>query len=992
MAITNEEQDYAAELEAIRLEEAEIAAAEEAYMAEEELRMDQSEAIVSSINREPLEYTRPQEQSNLQANSFFSTSSAATAGNLNPQLSRTRIATQEAPDKFTLAENAAANGIDVTTGLPSSVRVSASLLSFDPNAQQSAIESLVRDGLGPDFPAHETVLARDNASGMTAFLRKEEDGSFRWTLVNPPGLDVGDIAEFGGELPTIGLEIGGSLVGGVAGAPLGGVGTAVGATTGASIAAAASVPLRTELAKMAGIPDPIIDTIDIKDEAKWMALMAGGGELAGHSIVGSFSAVRNFFGRPLDIKDLPAIKVKIKENQAKLRAGEKAGDVEFNPTLGQLTGDTDLQIAEASIKNTATGKVARELKAAEINNVKAETQAMRNMATQEVRTVGDAGFESVEAVSEEVQDRLVRDQLDSPAAARETALEDVASFDEAYDVAANRQVFEDAQTNSAAALVAMRNSEKAAWDLHRKTIEWDPIARTSGIGLDNSGNTPIREFMSQLRGDADGALMSSLAQTNEATLKSAGFGPDEVASIMRGGNPTGLAGEVLDARHLHTTLSHLKRTRAQVSNGINPNNFEVNDLDGLIRAIEGQFDGGTFIRVKSRNPVNPEKAMQIRDSWALANDTTILKNATFDSKAMRSMLETKPKVVDGKVKYPFDLTPAFIERRLYAKGDARFLSEAMESVGHDPAIKAGMAQEFMKLVRKNTIRDGKVQQGLYNDMMADYADHMDLLLTPAQQARITNLGSMGRVIDNMGVATEQLARKLTKQYGRVVADPTSPFNIAEEILGGRMGAKRVTNLMNDLRKLPDSRLAQQVEEKVMERIFKTVTKGDGKAVDFTSLDALIINNMDTLKAVGGSKYVANLAKVRDSISILAEKRFAKAARETPQTFFERSTRLLFGPLSRAQRTISAVSRSARNSRAGTVSKLLRDPNKLDQFVKLTRITPRDPRFWVGAQLIGDDVLDMFIQMAPEEWQQFSTGELQDRRDQEEFGRRQGLIL
>lgn len=206
-----------------------------------------------------------------------------------------------------------------------------------------------------------------------------------------------------------------------------------------------------------------------------------------------------------------------------------------------------------------------------------------------------------------------------------------------------------------------------------------------------------------------------------------------------------------------------------------------------------------------------------------------------------------------------------------------------------------------------------------------------------------------------------------------------------------MGAKRVTNLMDDLRKLPDSRLAQQVEEKVMERIFKTVTKGDGKAVDFTSLDALIINNMDTLKAVGGSKYVTNLAKVRDSISILAEKRFARAARETPQTFFERATRLLFGPLSRAQRTISAVSRSARNSRAGTVSKLLKDPNKLDQFVKLTRMTPRDPRFWIGAQLIGDDVRDVFIQMAPEEWAQFSTGELQDRRDQEEFGLRNRLI-
>jgi hypothetical protein len=290
-----------------------------------------------------------------------------------------------------------------------------------------------------------------------------------------------------------------------------------------------------------------------------------------------------------------------------------------------------------------------------------------------------------------------------------------------------------------------------------------------------------------------------------------------------------------------------------------------------------------------------------------------------------------------------------------------------------------MAEEFLKLVRKRTIKGGRVQQGLYNDMMDEYSDHMNILLTPEQQAKITNLGSMGRVVDEMATRTEQLGRKLANQFGEVVGNPTSPFNIAEEILGPRMDSGQATKLMGDLRALPDPRLAQQVEEKVMERIFNDVSKSDKKVIDFTTLDNLLATKRDTLQAVGGKRYVFNLDKMRNALEILTESRHSRAARELPQTVWERASRLLFGPLSRAQRTISAVSRGARSTRAGTVSKLLKDPNALDQFVRLKNLSPRNPRFWVGAQLIGDDVLDAFIQLAPEEWAQFQSGELEDRQ-------------
>jgi hypothetical protein len=428
----------------------------------------------------------------------------------------------------------------------------------------------------------------------------------------------------------------------------------------------------------------------------------------------------------------------------------------------------------------------------------------------------------------------------------------------------------------------------------------------------------------------------------------------------------------------------MKRVRTQIMNNTSRDGFELHDVNGLIDAIETQMRTGTFRRRTSGRPVRPEKAAQVRAAWENANFSTEKFHTTFDSAAMTNLLKVRRTVVDGRVTRVFDLPPGFIRTRLFAKSDARFLGEAMESVGQDPNIRAAMAEELLKTIRKDVIKDGRVQGGLYNDAMSNYEDHMNLLFTPEQMGKITNLGSLGRVVTDAGMVVDQLTKRLTGLYGRTIADPTNPFNIAEEILGPRMTSKQVATLMRDVRAM-DPRLGQQVEEKVMQHIFDVASKGDRTTIGFTSLHNMLKMRRDSLMAVGGRRYVRDLDNLRDTLEVLAESRFSKAAREELQGLWMRGTRLLFGPLGREQRFISAVGRMARASRGGAVSELLRNPDALRKFVKLKNLNVRDPRFWVGATALGTDILDMYRELDDEgNYDKFLEGTLPgQRRDRQE---------
>jgi hypothetical protein len=890
---------------------------------------------------------------------------------------------QAAPDRQILLENAAAAGVDVLTGLDARTRAAAGLLAFDGQAQVAAVDAMLRkdlQGVPEDFP----VVFTDESTGELMFLRQTEDGMLKPTLLNPPGLDVGDVLEFAGEVPTLALETVGSIGGAIVGSAIApGAGTVIGGTTGATLLAGLSVPAREAFARAMGVPKEIIDEVDTSGAALWQAGLAAGGELAAFAALGTVSGMRNFIGRPLDIEDVPALEAEIQKNLRKIKELEDRTGATFNPSIGELSGNADLLVAEANLKRDAIGRAARDLRIAEVQSDKASVEALESMATRTPRTPADEGFRSSEEVSGATRETLVENPVDALTQTRidaEDALTDA-------QVVANRDADLDELTNLRNNVFAQADKivkvEAKAWEQYRKAAGWDPQRRQSGALLDNRGNTPIRQVMQRLERDGNEALLASLGNAHKATLRNAGFPDRAVNQMVDPEDLSGLAQQALDPHHLHMALSHMKRELRAVQNGTNPNGWEASDLSDVIGALEAQMVSGNMISRATGRPLSASRGARVRDAWNHANDVTQQLHTTFDTKNMQSLMETQLVRTGERTVIEMPNMPAgLIRKRMLASGDARMLGEAMEVLGHDPRAKAAMVNELRKLHADTVIRDGRFQQGLHNEFMDNYSDHIKIL---DMDDNIQNVAQMGRAAEDAVKNVERIEGRLQQLYGRNVADPTKPLNIAEEILSNRVKPAQAHRIMKDLRRL-DGNLANSVEETLLEEILQTVTGNKGKVVNAAQIQQILRSNRDTLTAVFGPRYVKDLDLLQDTLSIMGERGFARSSKVSLQSAFTSVTRSLFGPLSKKQRFLTSVQRVARNTRAGKVADILENPGALRQFVQLRNLTPRDPRYWVGIQGLG--LLDeaLFSPEMEDLYNRFNSGDLEtaQRRFEERF--------
>lgn len=900
--------------------------------------------------------------------------------------------TQENPDRQILMENAAAQGVDVTSGLDARTRAAAGLLAFDGQAQVAAVDAMLRKDL-KNVPEDFPIVFNDSASGELTYLRQMEDGSLKPTLINPPGTDVGDIVEFAGEVPTFAMETAGSIGGAFAGsAAFGpGAGTVVGGTTGAAILAGLSVPVRQQVAKWLGVPQEIIDSVDTTSESLWQAGIAAGGELGSFAVLGTITGMRNYLGRPLDIKDLPAMQKKIDESLAKIRELEQRTGAKFNPTLGELSGDADLLVAEANLKTQAIGAAARELRVAGIESQKASVKALDGMATRKVRGPNDEGFRSVEDVSGSTRQRLVEDPIDDLTAARydaEDALTDaqiVAAREADLDelTALRGDVFKQAEK--------IIEVETAAWEQYRRTVGWDPKAKQSGALLDNSGDTPIRQVMADLQKNGEEALLASLANAHRASLTNAGFDPRLIDKIVDPNDLTGLAQEALDPFHLHMALSHMKTELRNVQRGTSTNGWEATDIQSVISAIEQQMAGGSFVSRATGRALAPSRGARILDSWTHANDVTQNLHTVFDTKNMQSLMETQLVRTGERTVVEMPNLPAgLIRKRMLVPNDARMLSETMDVIGHEPRARTAMINEIRMLHADTVIKEGRFQQGAHNQFMDDYRDHMRVL---GMEDSIDNVAQMGRAADLATKNLERMEATLGQFYGRTVADPTKPLNIAQEILSNRVKPGQAHNIIADLRKAGPGgeELADSVEEKILEEVMQSLTGNKGKIVNAAKLETTVRANRDTLTAVFGTQYVKDLDLLNDTLKIMGEGAFARSSKTALQAGWIAVTRSLFGPLSKKQRLLTSLQRVARNTRAGRVADILQDPDTLRAYVKLKNLSPRDPRYWITVQGLG--ILDdaMFNTEMEELYQRFSSGELASENAVEKKARELGLL-
>ena len=902
--------------------------------------------------------------------------------------------TQENPDMQLKLENAASQGVDTTTGLNAGPRAVAGLLAFDRKSQMSNLEKMLREEYKDmELPDGVPLVFQDESTGLPVYMRRTPQGKLKPTLINVPGVDMGDFAEFFGELPTIAMETVGGVGGAIAGSAASpGAGTVAGGTAGAALFGAASIPVRVGLARMAGADPEILEQISMGNEMAFQAAMSGGGELFGFVADRAVSGMRNFFGRGLEAADLPALESEIKRRLAEVdkleaRRAASGGDMKhrIELTLGELTGDPDLITAEANMMSNQIGPAAAQMRGRIIRSDKAARQALRDVATHDVRAPGTPGF--LEETSEATRDVLVGRPMDEANRGVVEATDNLDFVTRAERLDSSLDELARVRDNIHARAEVLHDAEGIAWANYRDAVGWDPQLRQSYVMVDNRGDTPIREVARRLQADQKQALLGNLRNAYRGSLENMGFSPEQADMMVSNNELAGLAQETLDPFHLHMALSSMKRELRAINAGVNPNKWEATDLSDIIEAIELTMQQAPM--VNPRGQAMPARTAMVRAAWDEANLRTRKLHEVLDTKNMRFLLETRMRIGPDGTSYDMpNVPPGLIRKRLLVEGDARMMQEAVAATGYDLRTMNALGAELKRLHADMAIPGGKWSQTGHNKFMMEYEDHLRVL---GIDEPISNAAHLGRVLDEKSRGLEMLEKRLGEAYGRTVADPAKPFNVANEVLSDRMSYKQVKKVMDDLDKL-DPRTAQAVREEVLNKLDFDLTSSNNMLMNSGKVGEVLRTQRKTLAAMFGEQYVRDLDQLHKVLGYMDERSFRKATKQLMQTPFIAITRSLFGPLSKKQRFLTAVQRVARNQRAGSVNELLRQPGALRQFIRLKDLSVRDPRYWVTVRGLG--LLEYALDGdddAQQAYQDFMDGTLRQEMIERQTPKRYGSI-
>jgi lysozyme len=828
------------------------------------------------------------------------------------------------------ASRAAELGVDTVSGIDPELRAKAALLNFNPEIQAMALEELVRQQIDPEEVPYGIPLMQ-NIEGVPSVLTRQDDGSYRYHAVDPSGLDTGDFAEVAAELPSVVLESGGAIlgalgVGGLAGAATAGAGAApgavVGSALGSGIAGYFSLDARAELARLAGVPDEIIDEA-VTDADRWYnSLLAAGGDLFVAGALGSARSIINKKGgRLLEPEDVARVYDDVADALKQTADFKAKTGREMPLTLGSLTGDTSIIQAEKVAAGRARGKIARELAEEATHRDRAVQESLRDMTQDRVRTPSD-NVRGIEEVTADVQ-AGVRGQTADVNRLADEAVEELDEFGRVVDDLRSPDTYVKVRESVYDAAEDARINERKAWQQYRKEVAWKQ-GEGSNVQIHSPANSPIKRVLLEMDDDAGRALLNSTRRSQEAFVADAGLPqPGEGAT-------SGLAGEFLDPRELHFTLSDLKRRVRQAERGVDPDGFRVTDMRNMINAIEETIETQPMRYMRAGRAVTEEKAARVRDAWRLANDTTVARHTLYDNANMRTLLEVNPRTKE------MAMPQGMIYNNLFRPNDPRFLDDAMEAVGHDPLLKARLADELVKKHRNATRTD--FGGDAHRRFIEEHSDHLRTLgIDPGTLRGAHGLSMAARAAKDRAT---RVGRRVAQTFGKRLADDTTDaVNIHDELM--QVSPQKARNLMRYLDDA-DPALATEVRDHSLVQVRRMLASKGDTEVNYGALWKLVDEKSDTLRQLHGAEYVKNLQLFKRTQQLAERTGLGRRAiGQDQQPWYIDLTRSVMGPLDKKQRFISAVQRSNKRLMARGARAVISKPDDLNKLVRLRNRTIGD---------------------------------------------------
>jgi hypothetical protein len=834
---------------------------------------------------------------------------------------------------FAAHNRAAEAGVDISTGLSSSIRAKASLVDFDPEMEALVINDELQKmykAAGIVVPPDRPLTFIDENTGKPSFYRIDDNGQYRPTLIDPSGIDTGDFADMVGS----GISMAAEMQGSIAGFAGGGV---PGAALGAFGGGAFGVQLRRMIGLQLGLPEEALAGLDLERSLKEGAISG-----ASEFVLPGFGALYKKYmnrARFLDPNDTAKIQRNLEEAQADMQKIVELGeDRGLNLSLAESTTDPVIGAKTAAQKASAAGREAEEFVTQDYRNQQALNQHLGDIFDAEGVGAPTTASEviSVQAKDEVTREaresgKLIDDATDTLESARQVLLDNKPTSSH----------FEQYRAGLQGADEEARAIEETFWGTFRDLVGYSDETKKSIIQLANEDSSPVRRAIRSIYNESQQSISDKTLKTNTNTIENLGFFPEKnslqtARQVLEGT----LSGSTLDPAQLHRAVSELKAEARSLAAGTSTTDWNAATIKKLINAIDEQITTGKYVDSSTGKVVAGEQADLIKLAYGSAKDATLNRVRIYEQKGISKLLETH--IGPNGDEY-YNIDPEKLRKALFKAGDTEALSRVMGAMTVDPKMQGQLLNELEAMYAEKVMKKG-YNPDAHRKFMAQYREHFNML---APEGTVPDSIVNGKqLVESLNKARER-QKQIIKSTEELYGSGVTAYN-ASSITGALFDRGKTTVEQADkyLRRIAslDPKMYRAIQSEGREFIENTV-KSSG-AVNPDSLRDMIIEHGGMLGVLYGKPYVDNLK----AFTRLAERIRDAGKMKTPtlasnNSIIVQGLRSIFGPMDKIQRRITVANKVLRAEQTSSAGRALSNEKTLAEITRLPKMSPKRQLFW-----------------------------------------------
>ena len=859
---------------------------------------------------------------------------------------------EQTKEKFkpTTPEIARETGVSVNDPASSDARFGGSL-GYNPEQKKLAIQKTLSTAFDQDID----VRVGPNTGELEYYNPKTK----QYALVDKPGLDVGDLADIGGDLMVIGPDIFATI----------GIGLLTGGTGGITAGAAAAMAGEYGRLKLGQKKYGI--NKDMTDEQLWNSMKSTGKTSLAFGVLGLGAAKtikginnivsgRNFSDdavealRGAGVKETDEIAKTINDS---LDAAKMKSKLKF--TLAQATDDPDLLASQAAFETTKRFGFVDEFRT--FNRENAD-------ALNDYFSVLKSGFGTMKNVTpssnaskltlNSIKEKATLEIQGAPKIAKELR-KPITTFDAGVLI---QKVIKEQQDPIIQNIIKKQQQSeklltKSVFNLPDGNVKItgeetrsiiNSLGKAYKIEVDKAAKSLDKAAKGQaIDTDIIADTIAKLSKKEKLTLvnaaKSEGIFKKEIFDVIA--NP--------DAR---IPLSNARETVKSLTELIFTKGL-TGSVTGEANKATGGISIGKVMSLKSAfmKQINKNAGRGYVNELENFNDLVIKNKQLLNNETISSLTS----IENGILKIANEDIFASTFKRGVGSGKAA--KEVYDVIGQSPEALRAYKNSIYEFYKTKVLTDGVPNLTKHKAFIEVYEAPLNQFFNAAEISKISRIGGLQKIIEKNAKIAKETEKKLFKSFeGRL--ESGSPQDVFKKIYASdNVGEIRV--LKNILK--TDSEAFSAFQRNVLTDLNEKSLVGStvlGRRI----LDAESFNkylngkggekgHRNVLTEIFGSEYVKNLDVLNNALKVLSRKSPSTAAEGFFANVFTDIMRTHLGQFSKPGRILTATRRLATGASNRMIKNALLNPNSLKLLIELKKLKPGSKRTAIILHKLGGHV-------------------------------------